>query len=40
MLADHVRSVKSVDPIQECASMIRKALDDYDFGLDDKFCDA
>ena len=40
MLADHVRSVNSVDPIQECASMIRKALDDYDFGLDDKFCDA
>ena len=36
-LADHIRTV---DPIKECASMIREALDDYDFGLDDKFCDA
>ena len=26
--------------MQECASEIRKALDDYDFGLEDRFCDA
>ena len=32
--------IRSVDPIQVCATVIRRALDDYDFGLDDRFCDA
>ena len=37
VLADHIRSV---DPVQVCASLIRDALNDFDFGLDDRFCDA
>ena len=37
VLADHIRSV---DPVQVCASAMRKALNDYDFGLEDSFCDA
>lgn len=33
-------SIRSEDPIQVCATVIRKALDEYDFGLEDSFCDA
>ena len=32
--------IRSVDPMQVCASVIRKSLNDFDFGLDDSFCDA
>ena len=32
--------IRSVDPVQVCASMIRDSLDQYDFGLQDRFCDA
>jgi len=32
--------IRSVDPVQVCASVIRMSLDDYDFGLEDSFCDA
>eukprot|EP00918_Siedleckia_nematoides_P108296 GHVU01236350.1.p1 GENE.GHVU01236350.1~~GHVU01236350.1.p1 ORF type:complete len:407 (-),score=39.87 GHVU01236350.1:38-1258(-) len=32
--------LRSVDPVQACASIVRKALEDYDFDLDDRFCDA
>ena len=35
-----VQRIRYLDPVQVCASVIRKALDDYDFGLDDSFCDA
>lgn len=31
-------SIRSVDHIQVCASVIRKALDEYDFGLEESFC--
>lgn len=37
VLAERIRSL---DPVQVCAGVIRKALDEYDFGLDDSFCDA
>ena len=33
-------SIRSVDPIQVCASEIRTALDNYDFGLENSCCDA
>ena len=32
-----VESIRSVDPIQLCASEIRAALDNYDFGLENSF---
>ena len=32
-------SIRSIDPIRTCADMW-KALDNHDFGLDDRFCDA
>ena len=34
------QTIRSVDSIQVCASVIRKALDAHDFGLEDRFCDA
>ena len=37
VLADHICSI---DLVQECASEIRKALNDYDLGLEERFCDA
>ena len=33
-------SIRYVDPIQVCASKIRTALDNYNFGLENSFCDA
>ena len=33
-------SIRSVDPIQVCASEIRTAPDNYDFGLENSCCDA
>ena len=35
-----VQTIRSVDSIQVCASVIGKALDAYDFDLEDRFCDA
>jgi len=32
--------IGSVDPVQVCASVIIKALNDFDVSLDDSFCDA
>ena len=37
VLAEHIRSV---DPVQVCATVIREALNAFDFGLEDSFCDA
>ena len=37
VLAENIRSV---DLIQVCATVIRKAVDEYDFGLEGSFCDA
>ena len=33
-------TIRSVHPIQVCASEIKTALDNYDFGLENSFCDA
>lgn len=32
--------IRSVDSLQVCAALIRRSLDNYDFGLDDSFCDS
>ena len=33
-------TIRSVDAVQICAEMIRDTLENHDFGLQDKFCDA
>ena len=32
--------IRSIDPVQVCASVLRQSLDSHDFNLDDRFCDA
>ena len=39
-LQDIVKKMRSLDNIKTAAATIRQSLLDYDFGLDDKFCDA
>ena len=33
-------TIRSTDPIQQCAELIRQSLLDTDFELNDRFCDA
>ena len=37
---DIVKKMRSLDNIKTAAAIIRQSLLDFDFGLDDKFCDA
>lgn len=32
-------TIRTVDPLQVCAKVIRASLDKHDFGLEDSFCD-
>lgn len=33
-------TIRNTDPVKECASKLRDCLLEYDFGLEDRFCDA
>ena len=38
--ADYLNYIRSINPIQVCASVIRSSFNEYDSGLTDRFCDA
>ena len=40
IISDMAETIRSTDPIRQCADIIRQSLLDIDFDLEDRFCDA